>query len=124
MRLTDDEFEDVVEEALESLPPAFAPYMEDVVVDVEPGPDVETCRRVGLADPRGLMGLFHGVPVTQRSVEQPLRFPNRVVIYQRNLERICRSRSQLLHEIRRTVLHEVGHHFGLSERDLSDLGYG
>ena len=124
MKLTDDEFEDVVEEALESLPPAFAPYMEDVVVDVEPAPDDETCRRVGLTDPRGLMGLFHGVPVTQRSVELPLRFPNRVVIYQRNLERLCRSRSQLLREIRRTVLHEVGHHFGLSEGDLADLGFG
>ncbi|MCH8038469.1 MAG: metallopeptidase family protein, partial [Proteobacteria bacterium] len=61
------------------------------------------------------------MPVTQRSVELPLHFPNRVVIYQRNLERLCRSRSQLLHEIRRTVLHEVGHHFGLSERALADL---
>jgi len=62
--------------------------------------------------------------LTRRHVDVPYRYPDRIVIYQRNIERSCRTRERMVRQIRRTVLHEVGHHFGLSERQLRDLGYG
>jgi predicted Zn-dependent protease with MMP-like domain len=124
MRLSTDEFRSLVERALDTLPEQFLPYLDGLAVDVEPMPDEATLRSVGLDDPRALLGLYHGTPLTERSVEHTYRWPERIVIYQRNIERICRSPGQIVRQIRRTVLHEIGHHFGLDEDDLGELGYG
>ena len=124
IQLSEEEFEDLVAEAVESLPPAFDEYLEEIVIDVEPMPDAETVERLGLRDTRTLLGLFHGVPLTEQSATAPRLWPNRVVIYQKNIERFSRTRRSALRQIRKTVLHEVGHHFGLNEDDLSALGYG
>lgn len=123
MRLSDEEFEDVIEQAMASIPEGFKHYLEEIVVDVEDMPDEATCRSLKLRDPRSLLGLYQGTPLNRRHVEDPYRFPERIVIYQRNLERMCRSKEQMVDQIRRTVLHEVGHHFGLSERQLRQLGF-
>jgi predicted Zn-dependent protease with MMP-like domain len=124
MRLSDEDFEQVVEEAIASVPEGFDRYLEDLAVDIEDMPDEATCREMRLRDPRGLLGLYRGVPLTKRHVEELYRFPERIVIYQRNIERICRTREQMIDQIRKTVLHEIGHHFGLNERQLRELGYG
>lgn len=124
MRLTREQFERAVEDALRSIPEQFAPYMERLLVEVQDQPDRATLRDLDLDDPRELLGLYQGTPLTQRSVEMPPMMPDRVLIYQRNLESICRSRAELVEEIRATVLHEVGHHFGMDEDALDELGYG
>jgi predicted Zn-dependent protease with MMP-like domain len=124
MRLSADEFVEVVEQALVTIPPAFEPYLQDVVVDVEDYPDRETVRTLGLASRYQLLGLYRGVPLTARSVEHSGQLPDRITIYQGNIERYCRTRDAMIEQIRRTVLHEVGHHFGLDEDDLDALGYG
>jgi predicted Zn-dependent protease with MMP-like domain len=123
MQLTDEEFAEVVEEALQSIPQGFHRYLEEIAVDIEDEPDERTCRELKLRSPRELLGVYHGTPITQRHVEAPYRYPERIVIYQRNLERVCRSREQMVAEIRKTVLHEVGHHFGLNEKQLRELGF-
>ena len=123
MRLTHEAFADAVSEALDSLPDDFRPYMEDLVVDIEDSPDDQTLADLNMKDRRSLLGLYRGVPLTNRSVGQMLRMPERIVLYQRNLERICRTRDQVVNQIRRTVLHEVGHHFGMGEAQLRRLGY-
>lgn len=123
MRLTHEEFADAVSEALDSLPDDFGPYMEDLVVDIEDSPDDQTLADLNMRDRRSLLGLYRGVPLTNRSVGQMLRIPERIVLYQRNIERICRTRDQVVDQIRRTVLHEVGHHFGMDEAQLRRLGY-
>ena len=124
MRLSEEAFAEVVDEAVRSIPEGFHRYLEEAVIDVEDMPDRATCQDLGLDDPRTLLGLYRGVPLTDRHVEAPYRYPERIVIYQRNLERICRSKRQMVRQIRRTVLHEIGHHFGLDERQLRELGYG
>jgi len=86
-------------------------------------PEVGDCEAGGVDDPRDLLGLYHGTPLTERSLEHGVQLPDRIVIYQRNIERMCRSRSQILREVRKTVFHEIGHHFGLDEDDLAELGY-
>ncbi len=123
MRLTRAEFDAAVEEALAEIPPGFEQYMRDIVVDVEDMPSPRDCKAVGVRDPRHLLGLYHGVPLTERSVHHHARMPDRISIYQHNIERISRTRKQLLSQIRKTVLHEIGHHFGLNEDDLYRLGY-
>lgn len=123
MHLSDEAFEAVVGEAIDSIPEAFHEYLVDVAIDVEDMPDRATCADLGLDDPRELLGLYHGTPITERNVEAPFRYPERIVIYQRNIERMCRTRRQMIDQIRRTVLHEIGHHFGLDEDELRELGY-
>lgn len=123
MKFSTDAFAELVRQAMEGIPESFAEYLADVSVDVEPMPDRATCASLGIDDPRELLGLYHGVPLTERSLEFSGRMPDRITIYQRNIERICRSRAQVIEQVRKTVLHEVGHHFGLDEDDLEELGY-
>ena len=123
MKLSRSEFEELVREALAELPDAFRPYLENLSVEVEDTPSATDCEAVGIDDPRSLLGLYHGTPLLLRSVEQPYRWPERIAIYQNNIQRICRTRRQIVRQVRKTVLHEIGHHFGLGEDDLRELGY-
>jgi len=123
VRLSPEEFATLVEEALADIPPGLAHYLKDVVVDVEPMPDRQTCRSVGVRDRTELLGLYLGTPLTERGLNTDSMMADRIVIYQRNIERLCRSRAEIIEQVRTTVFHEVGHHFGLSEEDLEALGY-
>jgi predicted Zn-dependent protease with MMP-like domain len=122
-RLTPNEFAGLVAEAMRSIPASFRRYLEDIVVEVEPMPSKEDLEEMGVEDPEELLGLYLGTPLTERSFEEGPRLPDRVLIYQRNIESICESREEIVEEVRRTVLHEVGHHFGLDEDDMAELGY-
>ncbi len=124
MKISRDEFEHYVDLALAEIPASFAPHFENVIVVVEDMPTESACRSVGVSDPRFLLGLYHGVPMTRRSVEHSGQMPDRISIYQANIQRMCKTPEELVAQIRKTVLHEVGHHFGLSEEDLDALGYG
>ena len=123
MRLTADEFVELVRQALADIPASFAGYLEDVCVDVEAVPGPEACAEGGVDDPRDLLGLYLGTPLTERGVEHGGQLPDHIILYQRNIERMCRSRREIVREIRKTVFHEVGHHFGLDEDDLAELGF-
>jgi len=96
MRLNDEEFAAIVERAIASVPEGFHRYLEEIAVDIEDMPDDEVCADAGVRDPRELMGLYHGTPLTQRHVDAPYRYPERIVIYQRNIERVCRTPRQMI----------------------------
>ena len=104
-------FEELVAQALEDLPEAFREKLTNVAIIVEEFPPEEPKRR-GL-----LLGLFHGVPRTEKSVffSSP---PDRIFLYQRNIEAVCASEAEVRRQIRATLLHEVGHYFGLNEDEL------
>jgi predicted Zn-dependent protease with MMP-like domain len=123
MRLSQEAFAEAAREAVDGLPAEFREHMRDLAVDVQDVPDALTLEELGISNPRGLLGLYRGVPLTKRSVNHLMRMPERIVLYQRNIERMCRSRDEVVEQIRRTILHEVGHHFGMDERKLRDLGY-
>lgn len=118
------DFDAVVDAALAEIPEEFRPFLENVQIEVQRRPTAEMARSLNLPDARMLFGLYVGRPLTKRSVEEGPVMPDRVLIFQDNLERACRTPEQLKVEIRKTVLHEVGHHFGLNEADLKRLGYG
>jgi predicted Zn-dependent protease with MMP-like domain len=122
-RLTWNQFCRVVRNAVESLPPQFQERLENVVVDVQeaPTPD-DRDRAAERDDPRDdglLLGLFDGVPITEQ--EPGDAHPNVITIYRRSHEELCRSRAELLRQIRATVIHELAHHFGFEERDLDEF---
>lgn len=123
MKFSDEEFARLVQEAIKGLPDFAHEYLENVVVDIEPAPSARECREMGIDDPGELLGLYVGVPLTERSIEEMPIGPDRVIIYKRNIEQICETRDDVVEEVRTTVLHEIGHHFGLDEDDLEEMGF-
>jgi len=124
--MTRREFERIVEEAVKSLPEAFRARIENVVIRVAESPSKRQSR---VPEPKGrrepaLYGLYEGVPRTDRSVEDNVRTPDRITIFKRAIERDHRSRPAMVRCIQETVLHELGHYFGLDDSQLDQLGYG
>jgi len=121
--VTKDRFHELVEAALEELPEQFATFLEEVPLEVRGEPSESQKKSVGLKRDGLLLGLYQGRPRTQRSVWDSGTMPDVIYIFQRPIEAVCRNEEELVHQVRKTVLHEIGHHFGLSEEDLRRLGY-
>jgi predicted Zn-dependent protease with MMP-like domain len=123
-RVSKQRFGELVELALAEVPEAFAEYLEEVTVEVRDQPTPKQMKLVGTRRGNLLLGLYHGRPRTQRSVEESGAMPDVIYIFQDSIEQVCRSEEELIEQVRTTVLHEIGHHFGMSEEDLGELGYG
>jgi predicted Zn-dependent protease with MMP-like domain len=117
-------FDELVQEALAELPEEFVRFLEEVPVDVRDRPAPSQLRSLGMRHGELLLGLYVGRPRTQRSIEDSGRVPDVIYIFQESIEAVCRGERDLVEQVRKTVLHEIGHHFGMDEQDLSRLGYG
>ena len=120
-RMSRKQFHEIVIGAVNSLPDAAQKYLHNIVVDVEEEPDEETLLAAGfsdeeIADGATLLGLFAPMPGLPGDINNP----RRIIIYKRPLEESFHDREELIEEIRKTVLHELHHHFGYSERDISE----
>jgi len=123
IRISDAEFDRAVEAALDEIPAEFRRYLDNVLVEVRNRPDAALMNEHEVPD--DLLGLYVGTPLDDRLVEGPgTMLPDRVLIFRDNLCEMCESRAELVEEIRITVLHEIGHHFGMDEDRLDELGYG
>jgi predicted Zn-dependent protease with MMP-like domain len=110
----------VVEEALDSLPQEFRSRIRNVAVLVEDLPPNQLSPHAG--QPRKLLlGIFHGVPTTKKSVFDLPTGPDHIVLYQKNIEAVCSTEAEIREQIRRTVIHELGHYFGMDENQLKDV---
>ena len=114
------EFAKIMQEVLDSLPKEFRDRIRNVAVLLEDFPSVQ------LSTPSGqpkklLLGLFHGVPMTKKSVFALPTGPDYVVLYQKNIEAVCSTEAEIREQIRRTVIHEFGHYFGMDEEQLKDV---
>jgi predicted Zn-dependent protease with MMP-like domain len=114
LEVSDAEFEGLVGEALDGIPVELAGLMDNVVVLVEPEPPAE--------EP-DLLGLYDGIPLTERDSTYTFAPPDRILVYRGPLLRLCASPEQLVEEVRITVVHEIAHHFGIDDDELHDLGY-
>jgi predicted Zn-dependent protease with MMP-like domain len=117
--LTRDEFDRVVNEALESLPKRFADLVENVIITVEDEPsddDVVGIEDDGDADLE-LLGIYRGVALTERTHDMPL-LPDEIVVFRGPINRIARTRSEAVQQVRDTVVHELGHYFGLDDDEM------
>lgn len=104
-------FEEMVGEALDSLPPELTRYMRNVVVVVEDGRDPH------------LLGLYEGIPLTERLSDYSAALPDKITIFRRAICARCVTEDEVVAEVRTTVVHEVGHHFGIDDERLHDLGW-
>lgn len=111
-----EEFERLVEQALDGLPEKFARLVKNLVVVVE---DYPAKKRERNAE-KLLMGEYIGVPLTERGAWDATP-PDRIVLYQKNIEAVCRTEEEIREEVRLTVVHELGHYFGMSEEQLEDV---
>ena len=115
--LDSEEFGRLVERALDDLPDEFAEALENVAVVVHDEPDPEVLADYGFDPEEELLGLYEGVPLPQRdSFYEAL--PDRISIYRGPLLRMCTTREELAAEVRDTVVHELGHYFGLEDGEM------
>jgi predicted Zn-dependent protease with MMP-like domain len=117
-----DEIEAIARAALERLPEPFSTSIGDIVLLVHDFADDETLRQMGIDDPFDLSGLYEGIPLTERSVEQSGTLPERIFLYRRPiLDEWADGEETLEHLVAHVLIHEVGHHFGLSDDDIHAL---
>ena len=115
-------FEALVAEALDSLPDGILSWLDNVAVVVGEWPTPEQLAQAGLEPGDLLLGLYVGVPKIQRGFTYGESIPDKIVIFQRPIEQMCRTPAQVREQVRRTVLHEIGHHFGMDEDQLRSAG--
>jgi len=123
-----ERFDRLLEEVIAELPEHIRRRLEEMPIVVDERPSRSLLRRLGVGRGTILCGLYTGIPLTRRSVRHSGVLPDRVQIFRRPIVQAARQRGrltdrQLKQQIRRTVLHEIGHHFGMSEEELRDLGY-
>ncbi|MCQ4614251.1 MULTISPECIES: metallopeptidase family protein [Corynebacterium] len=112
--VSQDAFEEMINDALDTIPEEFARHMTNMVVLARDfNPDEPT-----------LLGLFEGIPLTEQHSNHSGFLPDAVFVYKDALEAMCSDEEELRHEVKVTVLHEVGHYFGLEEHELHELGWG
>jgi len=111
IELPESRFEEMVSDALDTLPPELARLMRNVVVVVEEGTDPH------------LLGLYEGIPLTERTSEYSAVLPDKITIFRAAICAVCDTEEDVVDEVRTTVVHEVGHHFGIDDERLHELGW-
>jgi len=121
MVLSRQTFKRLVEEAIRSLPPPFLARLRNVDVVVEEHPTVQELSAAGVEPSDTLLGLYTGVPLTERGSWYGNVLPDKVTLYQRPIQALCRSRQELRQKVREVLMHEIGHHFGLTDEELEKV---
>lgn len=122
MRYSRDFFESLVADALDSLPDEVAGWLDNVAIMVAEQPAAEHLAQAGVGPGALLFGLYVGVPKTERGFTYGEIVPDKIIIFQQPIERVCRTPAQVRECVRRTVLHEIGHHLGMDEEQLRLAG--
>jgi len=115
VQLSDEAFDEVVSDALDQVPEQFMDLLDNVVVLVEDEPD---------GPEKDLLGLYEGIPLSERDSSYGVVLPDRIFIYRGPLKRMCESEEELVEEIGVTVVHEIAHYFGIEDEHLDELGWG
>ncbi len=116
--MTRKQFEKLVLKALEDLPQAFREKLDSVEIVVEDEPTIEVLESVGLTEDDLLFGLYQGTPLPERTSDYNLALPDRIVLFQGDIEQGCDSPEEIAEEVRKTVIHEVAHFFGFGEDEI------
>ncbi|MCE5257520.1 MAG: metallopeptidase family protein [Chloroflexi bacterium] len=121
MRYEPAVFEQLVAQAVDSLPDWVRERMDNIAVVVQSWPSADQLKRSGIGQGRTLLGLYEGIPLTQRGRGYLLTPPDRITLFQGPLESMSCGELSLQRLVRRTVIHEIAHHFGISDERLSEL---
>ena len=121
--ISEEEFQELMESSMETVPENFKSKMENIVFLVEPYPNESDLTRVGLTKGSMLLGLYSGTPYTHRNTWYAGTTPDRIILFQKNIEAVCNNLNELKSKIREVVIHEIGHYFGMSEEQIRAAGY-
>jgi predicted Zn-dependent protease with MMP-like domain len=117
-----DKFEQLVAQAIDRLPDEFHERLENIDIVVADTPTREQLKHLKGKRGNMLLGLYEGVPLTERTHGYGLVMPDKITIFQKPIEAMCRNDTQIVSEIRRVVRHEIAHHFGIDDDRLEELG--
>lgn len=115
--MNSEEFEKLVSEAIDSIPPKFAKKLDNVGIVVADKPSLYQLRKSKLPQFALLFGLYEGIPLTKRGNYTGV-LPDKITIFKNSIEKVAHSPEQIKEQVRSTVMHEIGHHFGLSDEQL------
>ncbi|MFC2157539.1 metallopeptidase family protein [Acidobacteriota bacterium] len=116
-----EEFESIVEGALSDLPDEFKDRMDNIAVIVEDMPPQEVYKKTGTSPYNLILGTYHGIPYQHRGPFYGNIQPDVIVIYQKSIEHICRTEEEIRDKVIEVVIHEIGHYFGFSDKELREL---
>jgi len=115
VEMSDEAFDQAVSEALDQIPEQFIELLDNVVILVEDYPD---------GPDKSLLGLYEGIPLSERDSHYGAVLPDHIFIYREPLKRVCRDPEELVEEIGVTVVHEIAHFFGIDDDRLDEMGWG
>lgn len=118
------EFQRVIQQALDELPPPFQDALHNIDIQVRWRPTVHELRQARVRPGASLFGLYTGVSLPHRTHGYSMVLPDRIIIYQRTHELHCRTEEEMVEQAKKTLLHEIGHYLGIDERRLRELGVG
>ena len=113
--VSDEEFDGLIDRAIDEIPDDLLSQLDNVAIFVEPDP------REG---EQGLLGLYHGVPLTERGSSYGAVLPDSIRIFKNPILGMCQTDEQVIEQVRITVVHKIAHHFGIDDERLHELGYG
>ena len=119
--MTREEFNRLVEAALEDIPPRFREEMKNIAIVVEDEPSPDILEEMEIEPPDSLYGLYQGTPLTERGWGHGNDLPDRITLYQKPIEEDSEDREDVIVCIAETLIHEIGHYFGLSEEEIEEI---
>jgi predicted Zn-dependent protease with MMP-like domain len=117
-----EKFEELVDKAVQNLPPEFLDHLDNVEVLVADRPSSNQLSKSRLKANQTLLGLYEGVPQTRRGSNYGMVLPDKITIFQQTIEAICRNDEEVIAEVGKVVKHEIAHHFGISDARLREIG--
>ena len=116
-----NKFEDLVEKAYNNIPQKFRDKIDNVEITVEDYPSAEDLETLKIRGKGLLLGLYRGTPLPQRSVWQGVRLPDEIVIYQKDIEKVCKTEEDIEERVNEVLQHEIAHYFGLNDDEIYEL---
>ena len=116
-----NKFEDLVEKAYNNIPQKFRDKIDNVAITVEDYPSAEDLETLKIRGKGLLLGLYRGTPLPQRSVWQGVRLPDEIVIYQKDIEKVCKTEEDIEERVNEVLQHEIAHYFGLNDDEIYEL---
>jgi predicted Zn-dependent protease with MMP-like domain len=123
VKVSKKEFDRLVKRAIRRIPKEFRQHLENILISVRSRPSREMLEDMGMAPNEPLLGIYSGVPLTEKSLTSPPELSDTIFLFQEPLEEMCETMDELEKEIEITVVHEIAHAVGINEERLAELGY-
>ena len=123
MKLSQKEFDKITTQSIRRIPSEIRGHLDNVLISVQKRPSRKLLKEMGLPPGHSLLGVYQGVSLMKRSKVEPPLYPATIFLFQEPIEEMCDTIKEIEKQIEITVVHEIAHHFGISEERLAELGY-